>query len=232
MKHDPALPGVDPALLERIEAVIFDMDGVLVDSEPLHRAAFLDVFAELGHADDHGVRFENFYGRSDRAVWEDFLGRHRAPWPIERLMEEKEARFLERLRRERPVFPEIPSLAAELAKRRRLAVASSSPRKIIETVLDMAGLRPFFQTYAGAEDVRRLKPDPEIFLLAAERLGVPPRACAVVEDSPAGIEAANRAGMLSLGVATSLPPERLSKAAYAARSHAEIRDLLLERDSK
>ena len=67
-------------------AVIFDMDGVIVDSEPLHERAFLEIFAEMGYAANHGIEFRDYYGRSDRALWEDFIARHRPPQPLAELI--------------------------------------------------------------------------------------------------------------------------------------------------
>ena len=81
-----------------LQAVIFDMDGVIVDSEPLHERAFLEIFAEMGYGSTHGVHFPDFYGKSDAALWKDFLSRHQPPRSFEELTSWKQQRFIEILR--------------------------------------------------------------------------------------------------------------------------------------
>ncbi|MCX8107791.1 MAG: HAD family phosphatase, partial [Verrucomicrobiae bacterium] len=100
--------------MRKYRAVIFDMDGVIVDSEPLHERAFLEIFEEMGYRDNHGIDFKAYYGRSDRALWEDFVARHKPPYPFEHLVAWKQSRLIELLRRERPVFPEVPGLLLSL----------------------------------------------------------------------------------------------------------------------
>jgi len=95
---------------EGLRAVIFDMDGVLVDREPLHERAFLDVFAEQGFAASYGVHFPDYYGRSDRAVWVDFIARHNAGRELPELLAAKRARFAELLEKEEPIFDGLSGL--------------------------------------------------------------------------------------------------------------------------
>jgi beta-phosphoglucomutase len=87
----------------------------------------------------------------------------------------------------------------------RQAVASSAPRANVETLIEILGIGAFFGALVAAEDVQRGKPDPQVFLTAAERLAVPPARCVVLEDAPAGIEAAHRAGMRAIGIRSSHP---------------------------
>ena len=104
-------------------AVIFDMDGVVIDSEPRHERAFLDVFAQMGYGQTHGIHFEQYIGRSDRAVWVDFIARHNPKWSLDELTAWKQNHVIEILRREQPIFDGLPELVAKLAARFRLSAS-------------------------------------------------------------------------------------------------------------
>src|SRR3954454_16079673 len=101
--------------MHRFAAVIFDMDGVIIDSEPRHERAFLEVFDEMGYGQTHGMDFPKYYGRSDRALWLDFISKHQPAQPLEALTEWKQRRFLEIIREEQPIFAELPGLIEKLA---------------------------------------------------------------------------------------------------------------------
>jgi HAD superfamily hydrolase (TIGR01509 family) len=208
------------------EAVIFDMDGVIVDSEPLHERAFREIFDELGYGQTHGVHFPDYYGRSDRALWLDFIEKHRPPQSLEFLTELKQNRFLDLLRAQQPIFPGIPELVQELAAQKPLALASGSLHVVIETVLSMRDLRRHFGPVVSVQDVERPKPWPDVFLRAAERLAVSPKNCVVIEDSAAGVTSARAAGMRVIAITNSLPAERLTEADAIVRTYSEISSLL------
>jgi hypothetical protein len=145
-------------------AIIFDMDGVIVDSEPLHELAFREVFAEMGFDEArHGIDFKRYYGKSDRALWLDFIEMHSPPQPLEELLAWKQEHFLGILRKRQPIFPPIPDLVASLASRYPLAVASGSNHPVIDEVLSMEGLRRFFGIVVSVQDVARSKPFPGRF---------------------------------------------------------------------
>ncbi len=216
-------------LREAYAAVIFDLDGVIVDSEPLHEAAFHAVFAELGHAEDHGIDFTAYYGSTDRAVWNDFLVRFPQSEPLEALAERKQRRFLDLLRDRRPVFPDVAQLVERLAPHTALAVASGSGHPVIAEALSLADLRRYFRAVVSSEDVPHGKPEPDIFLYAARQLGVVPADCCVIEDSPAGVTAARAAGMDVIALTHSVAAARLAHASCVVGSHREVAALLLDR---
>jgi HAD superfamily hydrolase (TIGR01509 family) len=215
--------------MKQFAAVIFDMDGVLVHSEPLHQKAFEKLFTELGKARDHGIVYSDYYGRTDSSLLTDFIAKNKLPHRLDDLLRRKHDYFLAALRQHRPVFKELNTLLPELAQRCPLAVASSSPHQVIDVVMEISGLRPHFKAIVGFEDFKHAKPDPEIFLIAAKRLGVEPSKCIVVEDAVAGITAAKAAGMTAIGFTTSLPAETLKKAKadFTAENYDEIRNILL-----
>lgn len=209
-------------------AVIFDMDGVIVDSEPLHEKAFQQVFEEMGYGTTHGFHFPDYYGRSDKALWLDFIARHAPPQPFDKLMAWKQGRFLTLLEAAEPIFPPIPSLVSDLARQARLALASGSNHAVIDAVLRMHGLRTHFETVVSAQDVARGKPAPDIFLHTAQRLGVDPADCVVIEDSAAGVAAARAAGMRVIGITNTLPAGKLQDATAVVADYDAIRRLLLD----
>ena len=208
-------------------AVIFDMDGVIVDSEPLHVRAFEEVFEQLGCGDRHGIHFPDYFGRSDRVVWDDFIAAHRPAQSLEALTALKENRYLELLGATRPIYPGAEQLIRRLAPVTPLGLASGSVHAMIEAVLALRGLRPFFKAVSSVQDVGLPKPAPDVFLHAAERLGVAAGDCVVIEDSAAGVAAAKAAGMRVVAITNSLPAERLGAADRVVGSYSEIEAALI-----
>lgn len=181
--------------------VLWDMDGTLIDSAEYHRLSWVETLGPDG-AGFTTERFLTTFGRRNDAVLRDLLGDDLADHDIARMAAAKEERY-RALVAAGGIGP-LPGVADWLARLRaggwRQAVASSAPRLNIVTILEALGLAGAFDAVAGEEDVLRGKPDPEIFLVAAAKLGVPPARCVVVEDAPAGVEAARRAGMRRIGV--------------------------------
>jgi HAD superfamily hydrolase (TIGR01509 family) len=210
---------------DRSRAVIFDLDGVLVDSEPLHVEAWKVLFARHGIAvtDEeyaHGI------GMLD-ADWIRYLfeRRGRAADP-EWWQDAKRGIYRDILARSVRPFPGVVGLVRRLRPEFRLAVASNSWRENIETVAEALGLRDCFDVLTGKEDVARAKPHPDAYLTTAARLGVPPAACTVIEDSDLGVRAAKAAGMACIGVTNTLPAERLASADLIVASLADPAPIL------
>src|SRR6185295_5576236 len=198
--------------MRSFSAIIFDMDGVIVDSEPYHERAFRDVFAEMGYGETHGFHFPDYYGHSDEALWRDFVAKHKPPQPFAELVAWKQRHFLDILKKDEPIFEGLPDLVEKLAARYRLAVASGSSHPVIDSVLAMKGLRRYFPVVVSVQDVSRGKPAPDVFLRAAELLGVKPVECCVIEDSVAGVQGALAAGMEVIGITNSFSAEKLARA--------------------
>jgi len=213
--------------MSKVEAVIFDMDGVIVDSEARHEQAFLEVVEEIGYADRLEMEVRNYTGRSDREMWHDFVAVHRPPHSAEELLAMKRGRVLALIRAERPLFDGVPELVARLADRYPLAVASGSERLVVEEVLSLQGLGRFFSTVVADNEAPRGKPAPDIFLRAAELLGMPPDRCCVIEDSRPGVAAALAAGMPVIAITNSHPAAELAAATWVVETYREIDRLLL-----
>ncbi len=182
-----------------IQAVIFDMDGVLADSEPLHFAATRDVLARYGvpYTADHAVEF---FGTTDPEMFATLRARHAVLPDPAQLTEERTACVLSLLAQGPVPLPGVPHVPRALRGRYRLALASSSEGTIITSTLAGLGLADGFDAVVSGHEVRRSKPAPDIFLEAARRLDVRPAACAVIEDSPNGLAAARAAGMVAVAV--------------------------------
>ncbi|HXA65100.1 MAG TPA: HAD family phosphatase [Bryobacteraceae bacterium] len=182
-------------------AVLWDMDGTLVDSEEFHWLSWRDTMAAEGLPITRD-QFVVTFGQRNDSILPRWLGAHAAPDRIQRVGDVKEALY-RKLVRNSGIAP-LPG-AAEWVRRLyqekwRQAVASSAPRANVEVVLEVIGLAGCFQAIVSAEDVTAGKPDPQVFLTAASRLAAAPAECVVVEDAVAGVEAARRAGMRSIGV--------------------------------
>jgi beta-phosphoglucomutase len=185
-------------------AVLWDMDGTLVDSEESHWLSWRDTMALEGFALTHDQFIQTFGQRND-SILPQWLGAEAPADRIQRVGDTKEELYRKLIRE-----GGIELLPGALEWVRRLhaagwaqAIASSAPRANIDVVLEVLGLTEDFQSVVAAEDVTKGKPDPQVFLTAAGRLDTPPSRCIVVEDAAPGVEAARRAGMRSIGVSRS-----------------------------
>ena len=203
------------------------MDGVIVDSEPRHERAFREVFQEMGYGFTHGIDFPLYYGRSDHALWLDFIEKHKPGQTLEELSEWKQQRFLKIIREEQPIFENLPELVQRLSLIYKLALASGSYHPVIDVILSMKDLKRYFPVVVSVQDVAHGKPAPDVFLRAAELLKVAPNDCCVIEDSAAGVEAALSAGMTVIAITNSLPKEKLARASHVVSTYREIDQLLL-----
>ena len=182
-------------------AVIFDMDGVLVDSEPIYLRSNQRIFASLGIQVPRR-EYQEFVGTSADRMWSTLKQRFHLRESVAMLAQREYDGFLEELVRLDSLQPiaGVEKLVRGLqALPVRLAVASSSFRKVVTAVLAKSGLAAFFEVLVCGEEVKRGKPDPDIFLKTADHLGVPPAGCLVIEDSPRGIAGAKAAGMRTVG---------------------------------
>lgn len=180
-------------------AVIFDCDGTLVDSEPLARRAWERSLEPYGYAVTDADA-EATVGLPFPATHAYYVERVELP-AVHVMWSEYSGELFALLDRELVVFDDAVEAARELRERGiPVGVASSSPRERLHHTLSRAGLLDAFDVTVAGDEVANGKPAPDMFLLAAERLGVAPEACIVVEDSPPGVEAGLAAGMLTLAV--------------------------------
>lgn len=178
-------------------AVIFDLDGTLVDSEPNYHQATREVLAAHGVEEFSWSEHEEFIGIGTRETLRTLRERYALRVPLERLLAEKNDAYLRLARGGTEVFSRVRALARTLRQEDvPLFVASGSSREAIEAVLTGTGLLTLFPGFVSAEEVPHGKPAPDVFLEAARRLGLERlQRCVVVEDAVPGVEAARRAGM-------------------------------------
>ncbi|KUJ69652.1 hydrolase [Streptomyces albus subsp. albus] len=182
-------------------AVVFDLDGTLVDSEPRYFEAARRTLARYGVTAYDWAEHTRFIGIGTRETLAALREKYRIDAGVEELLAEKDRRYLELTRAGTVVFPGMRALVERLhAAGHRLAVASGSSRAVIEAVLAGTGLAALLPVSVAAEEVARGKPAPDVFLEAARRLGAEPAECVVVEDAAPGAEAARRAGMRCIAV--------------------------------
>lgn len=194
--------------MDRPLGVIFDWDGVIIDSHEQHRRAFYQLAGELGKPFSDEL-FAKCFGMRNQSILGPLLG-WVDPADTERmstLADHKEQIYRDILQQTGiDPLPGVLELLEELGEHGvPCSVGSSTPRENIRTVMEITGLGPFFAAVTSAEDVRNGKPDPEVFLVAASRINRAPRDCVVFEDAFVGLEAARRGGMKAVGVATTHP---------------------------
>jgi beta-phosphoglucomutase len=193
-------------------AAIFDVDGVLIDSYQAHFQSWARLCAELDIPFDEPTFLRGF-GRTNRDIFDELAPGRFTPQEVAVHGARKEAHY-------REIFAAQPTLvdgAAELidalaAAGFKLAVGSSGPPENVALALEKLGRGAKLSAIVNGADVTRGKPDPQVFLMAAERLGVSPADCAVIEDAAAGVEAANRAGMTSIALVGTTTRDKLSHA--------------------
>ncbi len=194
-----------------IRAVIFDLDGVLFDSEPVHRKAWLSVLKETGHP----------FTEKDLLPWTGLpcmdmskelatqIG-YEKPW--EDLYHKKEGRYKQLITENNPFFPGLRDALEELKKKYRLGYATSTIGETVRILFDIAELTTIFEDGVVFEEVAHTKPHPETYQKAVSKLGLLSEKCAAVEDSIAGVESAKKAGLYTIGVCTTFSREELARA--------------------
>ena len=202
-----------------LKAIIFDFDGVLADTEPLHFRMFQQVLQEEGLPLSEQDYYDKYVGLDDKGCFEAILSEHGRPSPpktIRRLVERKTVMMLEHLKTTPVVYPGIVEFVKSAAGRYRLAIVSGALRPEIELILQTGGMRTDFEHITSAEDTRNGKPDPEGYRHALQALNrkapVLASECLVIEDTLFGIQAAHAAGVRCLAVSTTFPADQLADA--------------------
>ncbi|MCL0094825.1 nucleoside-diphosphate kinase, partial [Dehalococcoidales bacterium] len=213
----------------KAKAVIWDMDGVIADTAPYHLNAWQQVFQKRG-VNFTEEDFRRNFGQRNDTIIRNTLGEETPQSEIDAIAREKERNFRQLVRQNIKPFPGAIKLIKLLKKHSfKMALASSAPIENIRLVIKGLGINNYFQSIICGGDVTKGKPSPQGFLLAAQRLGVEPKNCIVIEDAIAGITAAKRAGMYCLAITNTHPRQSLAEADLIVDTLEEVRVSDLER---
>jgi len=208
-------------------AVIFDMDGVIIDSNPYHKISLRQFCAQYGYEFTDEELINKIYGRTNNEWIRNIFG----PLPKERILElgeEKEALFRSLFKDSIAPLNGLESFLKKLDQQHiPKAIGTSAPRSNVDFVLENTNLKQYFTTILDQSDVEHGKPNPEIYLKVAARLGFPPHHCIVFEDSLSGVESAQRAGAKVVGVTTTHNPEELAHADFVINDFTNLEPLSL-----
>jgi len=204
-------------------AVIFDMDGVIADTNPYHSEAFKQFFDKYQVPYTEQEFEDHMYGKHNDYIMRYFFKRELSEADIKRLADEKEALFRSLYAKDLVPIAGLPEfLSALKAEGFRIGVATSAPRANLDFIIDGLSLRPLMDSILSSGDVQAHKPDPEIYLKSAERLGVTPGNCVIFEDSFSGVSAAINAGAKVVGVLTSHTKEQLPPCQHYIHDYHDI----------
>lgn len=212
-----------------LEAVLWDMDGVIADTAEYHYSAWRDVFKERG-VEFSKEDFMPHFGQRHDTIIEFGLGDKLTPEDVDAITEKKQALYRQRVSENIVPLPGAIELIRSLNEHGiKTAVASSAVPKNIDVILKGLGIENSFQAIAFGTEVAEGKPSPQIFELAAKRLGVKPANCVVIEDAIAGVAAAKSAGMKCIAVTNSHPRTNLKKADLVVDTLEEVNISVLSR---
>lgn len=204
-------------------AVIFDLDGTLLDNNPFHLKSWKQYLKQIGRELSDDEYNANINGRTNRDVVTYLYGNDITDEELWKYTLEKEAVYRELYKPFIRPVEGLPELLDELYKREvPMAIATSGIKVNIDFMFENVPIRKYFREVVDSSYISRGKPDPEIFLVTASRLNIPPAACLVFEDSLVGIESARAAGMRVVAVATTHPAEELAPADMIIRDYTEL----------
>ena len=213
-------------------AVVFDFDGVLVNTEDLHLLAYQQTFVGRGWSLDRDAYFDNYLGFDDLGLIRGFAADHGlrlSEAEVEAILIEKSRRYEKMVETQPVLYPTAAAAIARLGSTFKLAIASGSLRSEIMAILRASQLAQAFSVVVGADDVDKSKPAPDSYIAAVERLGVGAASAVAIEDAPLGILAARTAGLRTIGITTSYPRRALTDANHVVDSLDEVSTELVDK---
>lgn len=208
-----------------LRAIVFDFDGVLADTEPLHLAAYQEVFSDIGVELSPEEYYEEYVGYDDEGMFRrmgEIRGWQLTDEQIAALIRQKSEVFEQVIARTDVLYAGARECVELLAASYPLGIASGALKPEIELILERGGLRQFIRFIVASGDTPRSKPSPDPYLKAAELHGLPPAACVAIEDSRWGIEAAKSAGMTCVAITNTYDASQLAAADQVIRSIQEF----------
>ncbi len=195
-----------------IKAVLFDVNGVIVDDEPVHELAFREAVKPYGIKLSHTDYLACCAGKTDKDGFEAIANKFSKELPIQTLLRFKSQKYLKFFPKNKKAYPGVLELIETLKHEFRLALTSSSARREVELITNSFRIRNAFEVLVSGDDVASGKPDPEPYLLTTRLLNLSPYECVVIEDSASGVASAKSAGCYCIGVSTTHTAKDLSGA--------------------
>ncbi|SDE99213.1 haloacid dehalogenase superfamily, subfamily IA, variant 3 with third motif having DD or ED/haloacid dehalogenase superfamily, subfamily IA, variant 1 with third motif having Dx(3-4)D or Dx(3-4)E [Pricia antarctica] len=212
-----------------ITAIIFDMNGVITDDEDCHELATQKAFDQVDIAITPEIYRKYCLGRPDITAFEELMAEFQIKGKTtEDLISVKTSFYLELIKDNLKIYPGVVGLIRRLHNNYTLALTTSSTCNEVETVMTQLDIGGLFKTIVTAEDVKNGKPDPEPYLLTAEKLGVKSEDCLVIEDSENGVKSAKSAGMKCIAITNSEHPDKLQLADRIIGQYSEITQPFLQ----
>jgi beta-phosphoglucomutase family hydrolase len=203
-------------------AILWDMDGVITDSSSFHSAAWQETFAKK-KVNFTNEDFNKLFGTRNDFIIRNILGEGLTEEDIKTIVQEKESSFRAKAKGNIKPFPGVINILDSIKKGNfKLALVSSAPKENIDFATGELGIEGYFDCIVFGHEVAESKPSPQIYLLAAKKLGAEPKDCIVIEDSPYGIKAAKLAGMKCLAITNTHPREELNEADKVVDSLEEV----------
>lgn len=196
--------------MKRFEGILFDMDGVLIDSEPIHIQKWREVLKVYG-IETIVSWFDKFVGVPDEEVASEIVKKYELNKPPHELLEEKRLKYRQFIEFELPSSPQLIEAISSL-QHYKLAVVTASKKSDAELITCKIGVNALFQVILGGDEIQNNKPSPEIYLKAIEELGISPNTGIAVEDSTPGVQAAKNAGLYVIGIKNSMVQQNLKTA--------------------
>jgi beta-phosphoglucomutase family hydrolase len=205
-------------------SIIFDMDGVLADTGPIHFKSWAKMAKEDANVDLSKKFFEETFGEQSIPITRKLVGPEVDQALVEEWANLKEQYYREMVKDKLEPLPGAIDLIKNFKKKGfKLAVGSSGPKENVELLLTTLKIKPYFDVVITAEDVKIGKPAPDVFLIVAKRLNINPENCLVIEDAPVGVEAAKKANMCSIALTTTHAIDELNEADFIANDLSEVK---------
>lgn len=212
--------------MNKFKAVIFDMNGIIINDEHIHETAFKKTIKPYGVDLDHKTYLECCAGKTDRSGYEEIATRFSVNLPIENLLSQKSQIYLSLFPANKKSYPGVIELIHTLFKDYILALTSSSSKDEVDLVTKEFGIKNLFKVIVTGNDVIKGKPDPEPYLITVKKLGFKPNECVVIEDSRNGVLAGKAAGMYVVAITTTHKSEDLNMADKIINNFEQVQQCL------
>lgn len=212
-----------------IKAILFDMNGVIIDDEHIHEKAFQETVKKYGIDLSHKDYLICCAGKTDRDGYYDIAKKFQIDLPVENLLVEKSRLYLDLFPLHKKSYTGVIVLIKKLAEDYQIALTSSSSRNEVDLIIKEFEIEENFAVTISGDDVKKGKPDPEPYIKTAQALGLDTKECLVIEDSVSGVRSAKAAGCYCIGITTTHSREDLQEADAIVDSFAEINKEMIEK---